>query len=619
MSSGLRINTASDDAAGLAIADSLRADKKVFQQGIRNFNDGLSLINIADEAVGNLTNIVTRLKELAEQAANGTYSTTQRTAIDAEAQALSDEYFRIAKTTTFNGINLLDGSLSTLRLQGGYGQNGCFSPNLGGAIGTGTYSSTINFMDDTFSDAATDLAFGDINGDGLIDMVSGGITDASTGYIAIRLGTGSGSFGTATTLASETRATGNVKLVDINGDGVLDLTSAGSNVGTDGYVNVRLGTGSGSFGTATSYANESRATTDLEYGDVNGDGFLDMVTTGHTDGYQVHVTIRLGDGAGTFGASSTYLQTGNSPTGLVLADFNNDGLLDIASAATLFVGNDGYTTVRLGTGGGTFGEATSYLMEGDGNRWLDSGDLNGDGYLDLVASGVGGADGVVVVRLGSASGTFGASTSYVGEGGATRRVALGDVNGDGKLDMVTAGYEDGGSGIVSIRLGNGDGTFGTRTSYADIGGTFNSALGLVDLSRDGVLDIVNATRLTGPNAGYAVRIGDTKSGTAPLLDFSLKTAGEASQALIAFSDKLTQLTLQRGTIGAFQSRVEVGISNLQSAADNFAAAESRIRDADIAEETSKMLRLQILQSAGVAVLAQGNLQPQIALKLLESK
>src|SRR5580693_958213 len=95
LSSGLRINTASDDAAGLAIASSLNVDSRVYSQGVRNTNDALSFYSIAEGALNSLVDITTRLKELAQQSSNGVLSFTQRKSLDAEAQALGKEYQRI--------------------------------------------------------------------------------------------------------------------------------------------------------------------------------------------------------------------------------------------------------------------------------------------------------------------------------------------------------------------------------------------------------------------------------------------------------------------------------------------------------------------------------------------
>ena len=110
LSSGLRITKASDDAAGLAIAEQLKADQKIASVAIRNANDGISIINITDGAMNEVGNILSRLAELAEQSANGVYNNTQRSALDLEFKSLASEIERIAATTEFNGIALLSGS-----------------------------------------------------------------------------------------------------------------------------------------------------------------------------------------------------------------------------------------------------------------------------------------------------------------------------------------------------------------------------------------------------------------------------------------------------------------------------------------------------------------------------
>ena len=112
LSSGLRINSAADDAAGLAIRELMRADVSTLNQGIRNANDAISMIQTADGALAVIDEKLIRMKELAEQAATGTYNSTQRLMIDSEFQAMGAEIDRIARATDFNGIHLLDGSLA---------------------------------------------------------------------------------------------------------------------------------------------------------------------------------------------------------------------------------------------------------------------------------------------------------------------------------------------------------------------------------------------------------------------------------------------------------------------------------------------------------------------------
>jgi flagellin len=122
LASGLRINSAADDAAGLAIREMMRTDIRVLQQGVRNANDAISLIQTADGALSVIDEKLTRMKELAEQAATGTYTEAQRLIMDSEYQAMASEISRIANATDFNGVKLLDGSLSGTGLSGGVGQ-----------------------------------------------------------------------------------------------------------------------------------------------------------------------------------------------------------------------------------------------------------------------------------------------------------------------------------------------------------------------------------------------------------------------------------------------------------------------------------------------------------------
>ncbi|MFN2267822.1 MAG: flagellin, partial [Desulfonatronovibrio sp.] len=112
LSSGLRVGTAADDAAGLAIRELMRADVASMQQGVRNANDSVSMIQTADGALGVIDEKLIRMKELAEQAATGTYNSDQRLIIDSEYQAMASEITRIANATKFNGIYLLNGNLS---------------------------------------------------------------------------------------------------------------------------------------------------------------------------------------------------------------------------------------------------------------------------------------------------------------------------------------------------------------------------------------------------------------------------------------------------------------------------------------------------------------------------
>jgi len=617
LSSGQRINKASDDAAGLSIADSLKAQSRIFNQGVRNLNDGLSLLSIADSAIENLSDIVIRLEELAEQSANGVYTSKQRKAMDAEAQALSNEFFRISKTTEFNGQRLLTGEFNAVNLQAGIGVNAVLSVGVGGAIGTGTFGvATSNLAESSISYS---IALGDLNGDGIQDIVTAG--NAGSGYATVRLGLGNGTFATATSYAMLDMESRSVVLGDFNGDGILDIVSGGKITGAstegDAGVSIRLGRGDGTFGSAISYnlftfaPGEENVIYDIAVGDINGDGTLDIAAAGIAGGYQSPVVVLTGTGTGTFNVSSSFVPpSGQQVFGLTFEDVNQDGMLDIVSAL-----EGGYVDVRLGQGNGTFGAGVTYQMVGSSAYAVTISDLNGDGIPDIVAAGNSGLDGYFAVRLGIGGGTFGSATSYATEGRVSNALVLTDFNGDGFLDIATTGRGDATDGYTTIRLGGGNGTFGAAVSYA--AETRESyAIAVADLNGDGVPDFVTSGQSDSSVGLYTVRLSSTTAGIQPLLPFSLSTLADARQALPVFKRKREQLTAQRGEIGAFQSRIDVARNVLEVSSENFRAAESRIRDADIADESSRLVRLNILQQAASSVLAQANQQPALALQLL---
>lgn len=614
LSSGQRINRAGDDPAGLAIAEALKADQLIFAQASRNINDGQSLLSIADSALESLVGIVQRLEELASQASNGTYSDSQREALDTEAQSLAAEFFRISKSTEFNDQELFDASFGKLNLQAGRGENSQISDSLGGIIGDGSFESGTTYNSE--DRASYDVILRDIDGDGVLDMVSAGRGSlGSTGYATVRIGSGSGSFGTALSYQTEDSDSQALDLGDLNNDGFLDLITVGRGTGADGYATVRLGSASGTFGAATSFATESSGSNSLRLADLDQDGNLDLVTAGQGDGFAGYATVRLGDGNGSFGSATSFATEATSSFGISLGDLNGDGNLDIVTVGRDAAGR-GYATVRIGNGGGSFGSATSFSSEDYGTLDVELGDLNGDGELDMITSGQdAGFDGYVTVRLGDGQGSFGGATSFSSADGTSMDLSLGDINGDGYLDYVAGGFSDNGNGYATLALGDGRGSFASGTTF-QTDGAVSYAVALGDTNGDGVLDVVTAGRTSAFRGSSSTRLSETTDGLAPLLDFSLASQVEAREALVIFENKRAALLAQRGQIGAFQSRLEVANATLEVASENFAAAESKIRDADIAAEAADLTRLQILQQASTAILAQANLQPALALELL---
>ena len=177
LSSGLRISRASDDAAGLAIADSLRADQRVASVAIRNANDGISMISIADSALSEIGNVLSRMAELSEQSSNGTLTSVQRSALDSEFYALGSEIQRISVTTTFNGLALLSGG-GSVSMQVGFNSASTAQISYSGVQGTlasiGLAASGSAKL--TFSLNGADAATGQVAAQSALDAVRGAIS-----------------------------------------------------------------------------------------------------------------------------------------------------------------------------------------------------------------------------------------------------------------------------------------------------------------------------------------------------------------------------------------------------------------------------------------------------------
>lgn len=605
LSSGQRINRASDDAAGLSVASSLQTGRRVYAQGVRNLNDGVSLLNIADGAIEQLSFIVIRLKELAEQGASGTYGVKQRRSLDAEAQALSKEYLRIARSTTFNGRGVFHGEFGELRLQSGYGIDGGVQSGLGGAIGTGTLGASASYALQSTRTKQAELA--DLNGDGFLDLVTIGDDPANDNMI-IKLGLGDGSFGVSTTITPTGSSIPQLALADMNNDGNVDIVTM-ENLGASGAVGVRFGDGTGAFAAAVFSTETYAGYQTLALGDMNGDGVNDVVTSSYGS-----VRRRLGNGDGTFGSvQSTTIDFGaginDQINDLALGDLDGDGDLDIffGGREAAFPPFDGGTGVILNDGSGNMG-AAAITVTSESMTGAAIGDVNGDGRMDLVSAGYSAGGGFVNIALGNGSGSFAAAVSQAFGTANSTRIKLGDLNGDGALDLVGAGGT-----VFSVSLGTGNGAFNPSVSYsADTISAVDVDLG--DLNGDGVLDIVSAGD-SGPGTS-TIRLGQTRSGIGALISFRLTSRADALQALSQFDQALNRLSAQRGIIGSFQSRVAVATNVLQAAADNYGAAAGRITDVDVAAESSKLIRTQILQQAASSVLAQANQQPALAVRLL---
>jgi len=311
------------------------------------------------------------------------------------------------------------------------------------------------------------VAVGDFNGDGKLDLA---VANVGSNNVSILLGNGDGTFQAAVDYGAGSNPD-SVAVGDFRGDGKLDLVVAndGSN-----NVSILLGNGDGTFQAAVNYGVGS-APTSVAVGDFNGDGKLDLAVANELSN---NVSILLGNGDGTFQAAVSY-GAGMTLFSVAVGDFNGDGKLDLVVADAV----SDYISVLLGNGDGTFKTAVQYVA-GLEPFSVAVADFNGDGKLDLaVANNEGGN---VSILLGNGNGTFKAAVNY-GTGTAPGAVAVGDFNGDGKLDLVVGGANSNNVNVVSVLLGNGDGTFQAAVNYGAGAGQTSVAVG--DFNGDGRLDL----------------------------------------------------------------------------------------------------------------------------------
>jgi uncharacterized protein (DUF2141 family) len=336
------------------------------------------------------------------------------------------------------------------------------------------------------------------------------------GVVSVLLGNGDGTYQTAVPYASGGYYSDSVAVADVNGDGKPDLLVASwciSSACNNGAVSVLLGNGDGTFQTAVPYATDAYEAESVAVADVNGDGKPDLLVANYCDISTCTngtVSVLLGNGDGTFQTAVPYVSGGYYAVSVAVADVNGDGKPDLLVEnyrVSEFQG-PGMVGVLLGNGDGTFQTAVTYGSGAYYGYAVAVADVNGDGKPDLVAANECNPSncyfGTVGILLGNGDGTFQAAVTYSSEGYLTDSVAVADVNGDGKLDLVVANQctlpNDclTQNGTVSVLLGNGDGTFQEAVSYPS-GGYYASSVAVADVNADGKPDLVVASEFASSN------------------------------------------------------------------------------------------------------------------------
>ncbi len=650
LSSGFRINRAGDDAAGLAISEKMKAQITGLETASSNAQDGISLIQTAE---GNLTEVhsmLNRMVELATKSANGTYTQTERDALQAEVDQLLDEIDRISQSANFNGAKLLDGTMGLNKEAFTIGDTGAVAGKAG-----------------------TDLT-------GQLTLPTDG--SAAAGNVAFHLGGASvaqvnPSFSidvadlTLTSKADNKDATIGV------GGATFTLTFANAGDSLSGSDLADAIVAAGTAGNDTNYAGLGLAATDKVV-DVGGAVF--KVTS---DGTKVNFEyLAQKAGANTEATVDTVIDTTkataiNNAIGSAVtvtaaaADFDQTGAVHhntinvtqaVGKVDGARAGMDVTLTANVVKPGQTLtiDDKTFTFVEWDGKSALGENEIGINKAYDLTTTaGQTSAIDDVVNQLSHKE-----TTNFVIEAKDATTIHIGQKVGNSEVydteaklkAVVSAATASTGAGTEltvnagkinagdSIRVGDKTYTFGDGDGKIALG--TNGADAIANLTKaleaDGYTVTPNGSKLvisgtTGQPApaitggGLTLQIGDTADDynkmTVAVANMSAKGLGLdnlkitsetlASSAIDTVKNAINTVSSQRANLGALQNRLEHTINNLDVAVENLSAANSRIRDTDMAKEMMNYTKMNVLVQSAQAMLAQANQQPQSVLQLLQ--
>lgn len=542
LSSGLRINTAKDDAAGLAIAERFTTQIRGLNQAMRNANDGISMLQTAEGALSTLSTSLQRIRELAVQAANPTNSASDRDALQSEVDQLLQEVDRIGTTTTFNGEKIFAQSGDTV-----LGDKDKLAVLDG--LRTGWLSD---------SEARVKQYFG-ITGDGAnIDIELSSFTDGPSNTAARVVGTLTGITGKAT----------NVKLQIDMADFVPPNLPNG---GTSPFYNDRI------------IMHEMVHA--VMYRSMNIGSFFDPA----------HDRTWFLEGAAEFihGADERLAASGQANVIASAATFGDANATDWGGSTHDY--SAAYLAVRhlhqkiKDNGGAGIKDIMTYLNANQ-TKTIDDAIAATTAFADETAFladfnaslGAGYAATLSYAHVNLANTDTGAIGAYDADGGSilTKESIVPDIasrSGEDQLEGFLENWED----VATSSIAN------------------------------------NKILQIGANVGETMTVSAGAMSGAALDIMDVDVASNFNRAILKVDRALDYVNAERGKLGAQLNRLESTIANLHGSTESMTASRSRIQDADFAQETASLTRAQILQQAGVAMLAQANTQPSIVLSLLQ--
>jgi len=672
LSSGLRINSAKDDAAGLAISTRFTAQVQGLAVAIRNAGDGVSLAQTAEGALGSMTENLLRIRDLALQAANATNSSIDREALNEEVSQLLAEIDRVSLQTTFNGTNLLDGTFEDVTFQIG--------ANEGENVSFGIAGTTIDKLGSSATDGTSSvpgtgavtgttvgLAAGDLVINGIAIGASSGVDDAfsssdnaasaiakaaainaasdRTGVSAAVAGTFVNGVAFTSADVAETIAINGVD-IDLSAAAALSETVNLNNIAAS--INEKTGqTGvEAVFSGNPAEGIQLRALDgrNIIVSDDSGAGGATPNDFGIADG-----TGGAGLGAGvgsTFTGSFTLISSDRSPidvdtttgditnAGLAVGIYsgNNSGAVSSSVNGTALAAGDvvingvpvGPSLSSYDSASTTTPQASAISKAAAINEVSDKTGVTAIVNTNILNGGTLAAGTAITGTFDINEVTIDISVSATATATDIQNATIDAINNKAgqsgvRAEAFGASYrliaEDGRNVLVDNYTG---GATGVTANFANLGLPADGTVtrGTIALESAGKITIET---LTGDvvNSGFQVgEYGSGKDGTL-VQDIDISTVDGAIKALDAVDNALNVINLQRANLGAIQNRFESTIENQQITAENLTASNSRIRDADFAAETAELSRTQVLQQAGLSILSQANAQPQNVLQLLQ--
>ena len=588
LSSGLRINRAGDDAAGLAISEKMRGQIRGLEQASRNAQDSISLIQTAEGALSETHSILQRMRELAVQASNDTNTTGDREEIQKEINQLTSEINRIGNTTEFNTKKLLNGERENTLIITGTAMTPGASVTDGGVTtaldGTsllaGNYSLEITKTktNEAFTaemSIATDMDYSSV------DAASTAGTNFADGKITV---TDGGTFledGSKITLTYDKE----------NGTLQVQITD-----GTDTADDLIFVDEDGNF----TYDNHGLSFSLKEEGLVDGDEIVANVTTvnlaaGEISTEQKGITAHTtdpGDDVAVFTDGVSVSADALAGTWTVTGDN--------ASLTINFVGDDGTTFAdEIAIDDGVYSydaHGISFELTMNDTTAIEFG-FKVEDKFDVKAT----------LKNADTDDTIASADLATDYKGATSDAITGSIAG---LSFAQTGELDNATHTFSVQQTT---TGEDKSLIFQIGANENQAMSLsMSDMRAAALEITGTG--TGFSSDNNVTDGTNSLEVEKALDVT--TSSNASNAITVIDSAITKVSAERSKLGASQNRLEHTINNLSTSSENLTASESRIRDVDMAKEMMEFTKNSILQQAAQAMLAQANQMPQGVLQLL---